>query len=349
MNKTCQHVSKNGFYCGNNSLISSKYCYLKSHHPNIQEYEKLKAELYQNYLNQTQDHINFTVKDVIGDGACLYRCFTVHLLKNLKLVAEVNQEIYAEFLNLINVFFKLKLENSEIEVESWNNDEYQDKIANIINQKSLETNYYFVNKLAKYLQIKLKNWLVHNKDFTIEDLGGFTIEDLVKNCHDITLDQYDFLYEIYAGDVDYLLVKMNSDTEEEDDNHKQMTTRSHDHAKDEQLSTMSATEVDDDGSNKYKKIHIPDRWGSTSEIYAFSALFHSVINIYVIKRFDIKTCAVVIGKKLVKSSRIELYQRVELRSSGKKFSKELNLLLIEKEGFSHYQYLDKKNPDHPIQ
>lgn len=335
---TCLHLNKNGTNCGNKKIFGSEYCYLKSHYPNTEIYENTIESHYQNFVSQTLEHNDFTVTDVIGDGACLYRCFVVYLLKNLHLLVEHNQEIYLEFFQMINEYFQLKLENNNLQITNWTSEEYQSKIKEIIEQKMVETNYLIVNKLAKYLQVKIKDWLVANKNMPIEDLGGFPLEQLIENCHDINLEQYDFLYNIFAGDLDYILVKLD----------------------DEELAELAALEtgviedIDDENGKKdnnnenkeedvkYKKVNIPDRWGSTSEIYGFSGLFNVNVNVYVIKRFDKKRCDVVLGKKVVKSSRFELYQRVSLRSDTPKMNEELDVLLIERKGFPHYQYLDKK-------
>ena len=149
---TCLHVNKNGTACGNKNLLGSDFCYLKSHYPDPELYQNIYEKLYKNYLAQTIDHNLFTVTDVIGDGACLYRCFTVHLLKNLELLAKVNQDVYLDFFKMINEYFQLKLEDNTIEIKEWTSDEYQAQIKDIINKKMLETNYLFVNKLAKYIQ-----------------------------------------------------------------------------------------------------------------------------------------------------------------------------------------------------
>ena len=427
---TCLFVNRNGIPCSNHNILNTEYCHLKSHHPDLVKYQECLEKLYQIYYDKTVDHNNFIIKDVVGDGACLYRCFIVHLLKNLPHLMNINPEVYIDFMKVLNGFFQLSLEDSGIDIEKWTSFEYQTKINQIVDKKMLETNYLLVNKLARYIQIKLKDWLVKNKTFSIEDLGGFTIENLVENCHEMSLEQYDFLYNIFAGDLDYLLIKMDSDDENEDEKDKENTEniksteipsmspgpnpRSHtkktdpiqadknsttisvksltstsssildeigieeelplkptpkknilkgkggkskknltkklndkpdnkkDNKIDENCGQMSKHDQDKVKENYYKKINIPDRWGSTSEIYAFSGLFSAVINVYVIKRFDKKTCSVVMGKKAVKTSRLELYQRVQLRIDENRFPQELNILLIEKNGFPHYQYLESK-------
>jgi len=321
---TCLHISKSGITCDNKKILGTNFCYLKSHHSNQKEYQDCVETLYQNYVSQTIDSKNFQVIDVIGDGACLYRCFTVHLLKNLKTLSKTNHEIYSDFMEITNEFFQLKMENNTVKIDDWSQEEYQSKIQEIIEQKMLETNYMFVNKLAKYLQVKIKDWLVSNKSMPIEELGGFTLEHLVENCHDITLEQYNVLYEIFAGDLDYIMIQ-------QDDSDESIGVK-------EDVSNQSRS-----NGGKMQKLNIPDRWGSTSETYGFSGLCHINVNVFVIKRFDRKSCGIILGKKIVKSSRMELYQRVALRSFGETVSKDLDVLLIERKGFPHYQYLDKNN------
>jgi len=327
---TCNHNGRNNIKCQNLRLGDTMFCYLKSHHPDATVYQKTVDKQYQNYLANTIDHSNFSIQDVVGDGACLYRCFVVHLLYNLSSLKEVDKAFYDDLLNNLNEFFRLKLLDPSIQVESWDENTYKIHIKDLIEQRMIEVNYLFINKLAKMMQSLLKKWLVAHKDLNIEDLGGFTIEDLIQNCHDINVEQYNYLYEIFAGENDFVYVK-------NDDAASESTSTS---------TTTSATteeigvEVEDE-NGQYKKLYIPDRWGSTSEIYAFSGVFNSRINIYVIKRFDKKLAEMTDGKKLVNSARIKLYQRVELRTSENTFAKELNLLLVEKKGFSHYQYLEQ--------
>lgn len=334
----CQHVNKNGTKCGNKILPNSKYCYLKSHYPDTDQYLDIVDKLYQDYLARTIDHQLFTIKDVIGDGACLYRCLTIHLLKNLDQLVKIKPDIYTEIVKTLNEFFQLQMEDSAIQIENWSTEQYHEKISDIIDCKLLETNYYLVNKIAKYVQILLKKWLVQNQDYQIDELGGISIRDLVEGCHGITIDQYDFLYNIFAGDVDYLLLKMDDEDSPTDVSSSELDSI----AAVEEVEIPTKTKGKEKKKEKYKKINIPDRWGSSSEIYAFSGLFHAVINVYVIKRFEKKNCSIVVGKKVLKTSRLELYQRVELRTDAPKFTQELDVLLIERRGIPHYQYLDRK-------
>ena len=196
---TCLHFNKNGSACGNKKLTGSNYCYLKSHYPSLEDYEEISKKIYQHYLTKTIDHNIYTVTDVIGDGACLYRCFALHLLKNLDLLAKVNEEVYLDYMKMINQYFKLKLEDDNIEIKNWSSEEYQIKIQDIIKQKMLETNYLFVNKLSKYLQVKIKDWLVEHKNLSIEELGGFTLESLVENCHDISLNSSRYKISLFGS------------------------------------------------------------------------------------------------------------------------------------------------------
>jgi hypothetical protein len=351
---TCLHISKGGINCDNKKILGTNFCYLKSHHTNQKEYQNCVETLYQNFISQTIDSKDFQVSDVIGDGACLYRCFTIHLLKNLNLLEKRNNEIYTKFMEVTNFFLKLRLGKNDFKISDISSVEYQAQIDDIVEQKMVESNYMFINELAKYLQFKIKDWLVANSNLQIEELGGFTLEHLIENCHDITLEQYNALYGIFAGDLDYIIIqndesKNASKNESNDENNDDVSTNveeSNDEIQyDESLSEISVGEVVKSGKGaskkNYKKINIPDRWGSTSEIYGFSGLCGVNVNVYVIKRFDRKNCSIILGKKVVKSSRIELYQRVGLRSFDDKMEKDLDILLIEKKGFSHYQYLNK--------
>ena len=178
------------------------------------------------------------------------------------------------------------------------------------------------------MQFLIKDWLVQHQYYQIDDLGGITIEDLVEDCHELSLEQYGFLYSIYAGDMDYVLMRVDEEDEEESVPIL------------DEIGIAEEMEVSSE-HGKYKKINIPDRWGGTPEIYAFSSLMAARINIYVIKRYDKKTQKVVLGKKIVKNSRLQLYQRVEIRPQGNFYIPDLNLLLIEKKGYAHYQYLEK--------
>jgi len=348
---TCNHIGRNNNKCKNYRLGESMFCYLKSHHSDADAYEKIIEKQYQNYITNTIDHSHFTLKDVVGDGACLYRCFVIYLLYNLQNLVEVNKPMYEILSKNVNEFFQLKF-NSSIDIINMHPDQYKTFIDEIFDNRMIEVNYLFINKLAKIIQVALKTWLVEHKDLTIEELGGFTIENLIQNCHDITIEQYEYLYDIFAGENDFLYVK----TDENDDASTSTTSVSNS-ASTSTTTTSTSTSTTTSASvaststsslvseaikDGYKKMYIPDRWGSSSEIYGFSGMFGGKVNIYVIKRFDKKMSDMADGKKLVKTSRLKLFQRVELRMSEYTFEKELNLLLVEKNGFSHYQYLDQR-------
>ena len=88
-----------------------------------------------------------------------------------------------------------------------------------------------------------------------------TVGEFVLIDHEEVPDMeiYKDLYEIFAGDDDYILIEKEND---------------------------SSDDINEDNKKTYIKKYIPLRWGGMSEIYAFYKIFGININQYVGVRWN---------------------------------------------------------------
>lgn len=159
------------------------------------------------------------------------------------------------------------------------------------------------------IQKDLNNFILENRNMLIRQCSQ-TLEDIVlsTHCDNIsTLEEYYELYNIFAGDNDYVLKEVKSKT----------------------------------GRIKKVKESIPDRWGSTAEQIAFSMKYGIKVNVYLLQKFDNRTLKV---KEVTKRSkgdiRIRLYQSIDpsledIDSNGD----ELNIILEKQSSMPHYLYI----------
>jgi hypothetical protein len=86
--------------------------------------------------------------------------------------------------------------------------------------------------IARALQILLVQWVIEDAETA----------SLVEICHNLPINIYSEIYQIFAGDVDYIYTNI--------------------------------------GCEKPKKVKIPTRWGALPEQIAFNRIFGVAINIY---------------------------------------------------------------------
>ena len=266
----CNFISAKGQKCKIRSLECSNFCHKVSHYIDKDDYEKVTKAIINNFEKNTKVFDKSSIIDVISDGACLYYCMGIYLLKNSKdILKKINTSCYiTRNSDIISILDKCK--DSNFSFSKINTDD----LVNI----------------AENIQYILAKWIYDNKDRIFGETG-ITISDLVFNCHELTIEQYKEYYSVFAGDNDYIEI---------------------------------------DG----KTIHIPDRWGSTPELYAFSVLFNVNINIYCLYRlqnFNIIECTI-----RSKNCKFKLSSSFNETSELPKF----NLVRSKKRGDYHYQYLN---------
>lgn len=156
--------------CKNNAIKGSDYCHLKSHHPTTAEYEIAVSKLVDGHLSTTVDPRMFRIYDVVGDGACMYRCLAQMLYSHGRTRAGA-----------------MPLDIPEYTRELMS-DEDEDAVA-------------------RKMQDLLKTWLYNNKNEHVECLGC-TVEELVLSTHeDVTnMEDYRILFDIYAGEPDLVII-----------------------------------------------------------------------------------------------------------------------------------------------
>ncbi len=86
-----------------------------------------------------------------------------------------------------------------------------------------------------------------------------------------------------------------------------------------------------------KRIYIEDRWGGSPELYAFVNIFKLKLSIYVLKRFNERSCQVIKGSIKGIPSRLSLWQTFN-NDLPQKYP-HVNFLLTDKQA-GHYSYLE---------
>ncbi len=121
------------------------------------------------FLNNTIPFNSFKQFDVLADGACLYRVLNIHLIK-----------YKSNFIS--NPDFLFIYENPD-DISMNNIDEYSHKI-----------------------QILTKKWLVDHQNDIVDNLN-ISIKDFILLNHENVddIDEYNDLFDIFAGDDDFFL------------------------------------------------------------------------------------------------------------------------------------------------
>jgi hypothetical protein len=180
-----------------------------------------------NDIDNSFDKNELEIINVDSDGSCLYKC----------LIAYFNyyQDIYKDNKDVTELFNNNMM------------DEYYEENENTI---------------VFNLQKKLKNWLVEHQDDKCTIIDDMSVRDFILMMHsDIgTIEEYDKIFEIFAGDPNFINIKTN-------DVYKSGKNK---------------------GQPKTAKSPIPLRWGSTAELYAFNKIYGINIIQYMPIRFDNK-------------------------------------------------------------
>lgn len=184
---------------------------------------------------------------------------------------------------------------------------YVDQLKRLLEEGN-NMNEHLEKRLSIILQNILREWIYHNKDIKIENIDC-TLEDFVLSCHDVdTIDEYYELYKIYSGDDDFIKI----DTGNKYKKGKNI------------------------GKPIYKKKYIENRWGASPEHFAFSKIFGVKLSIYVLKKFDERSCKIVKGYIKGNNSRLSLWETFNNELSDQTYH--VKLLLTDKQS-GHYLYL----------
>ena len=167
----CRHMTINGKQCNNGIIGDSDYCYLKSHHTTSNEYDMIRAKLIDKFTYDTCDPDMFQLHNVDGDGACLYRSFAQAIYKRIERLCD--HPLYNEIWEIIQ----------EVNTDYLDND--------------TETT------LAIYMQKIIKNWLYEKQDHIVHKTD-YTVTNLVKAEHAMTMKMYYQIYNRFAGKSDFI-------------------------------------------------------------------------------------------------------------------------------------------------
>jgi len=170
----CQHLTKTERPCKNEAIGNSEYCYLKSHHPNREAFDIAKQKVIDQFKHRTEDPNRFEIRDVDGDGACLYRSFAQAIYKRLKTIS--CHPLFEDIQKII---------------EGEDDDYLSDPSETL---------------LANFLQKTIKDWLYKNQNHIMKPLDC-KVRDLVESTHDMSMEIYRIIYGIFAGDADFLMVQ----------------------------------------------------------------------------------------------------------------------------------------------
>lgn len=177
----CQFRFKNDTLCKNKVIGSLKYCHLLKHNKDRDRYNQELERFYDLFLKSTQSIEDFEIYDVLGDGACLYRCFARLFLCTSNLKIDLESDYVDELLNM-----------KKCELMGYM---YQPQKL-----KDIVLDEYTEEKMAYLLQQIIREWIMENRDMRIEHLDC-TLENYVKVCHEIgDIFEYNMLYKIFAGD-----------------------------------------------------------------------------------------------------------------------------------------------------
>jgi hypothetical protein len=181
INMLCQYRFKNDTQCKNTVMGTLKYCHLLKHHKDRDRHNQEQERLHTLYKDSTQSVQDFEIYDVLGDGACLYRCFARLLLCTSKLKIDLESDYVDELLIMKKCLLIGYTEQS-------------------LKLKDINLNKYEEGNMAYLLQQIIREWIMENRDMKIEHLDC-TLENYVKVCHEIgDIFEYNMLYKIFAGD-----------------------------------------------------------------------------------------------------------------------------------------------------
>lgn len=189
----CSYRTKNGKTCNNLVITGSKYCSNESHYPSKKEFQELLLKKQNEFISERESTKNYIVKDVKGDGACLFRCLSNAL-----------------FILSGNDLFKVKEIIDKTGYFNYPNflKEYLD-IAECLMTDDYELDEDVEEEIARGIQSTIVNYVRSNSKLKIMD--EMTLEDLILFCHEIDIETYLKNYERFAGENDFLIEKITTD------------------------------------------------------------------------------------------------------------------------------------------
>ena len=185
----CEFVFKNGKKCKNKKLNNSNFCHILNHNPSEEYYENIKSMIITEFKEDKIPLSNFTIHYVLKDGACLYRSIVNGLfhfnncsVKSLKEQFESN----ICFDKIDSIFFKNININEKHEV-------LPDNIETI-----------FSILLQKLCIVFVKNNrtlnIISKLPILSEINPDMMIEDIIRDIHNLSIDNYLELYKVFSGD-----------------------------------------------------------------------------------------------------------------------------------------------------
>ena len=263
----CRFLLKNSKECGKKCIGNLDFCHLKKHHNDREKYENEIERLKNEFDSVTFDRNTFKIELIDRDGACMFKCMAIYLMKNLEKFSGIVPDIYNQIKAIMD---------SDVDKE---------------------------DSVSELVQLTLKDWVLENKDYIFPKFD-MTVAELIPLVHGeegiVTLEDYEKYFSIYAGDFDFIVNEMTVN-----------------------------------GKKKMVKTEIPERWGTMLELFAFHTIFSVNINIYLLKKFDPRSCKVVVCTNRSKNFRFYLSESIDEYSN----KNTMNLYFNTMRNSSHYQLL----------
>ena len=183
---SCDYIGEDGVRCGGRLVEGSSYCSNPNHYSSKGEYEVVLKNVLDKFVGERERCEDYELVEIEGDGACLYRCFANAIFLNCgrdlnKLVKKFKRTGYFDdkcFLgDYIDISDCFMAEDYRLDVD-------------------LE------GDIARGLQRMILNYVKKNSGRKV--MFDMTLEELIKMCHDISLEDYLKNYEYFAGDDDYV-------------------------------------------------------------------------------------------------------------------------------------------------
>ena len=175
---TCSFIKLGGGKCKNKVLTGEKFCGMPSHTADNSNKNKninyLGQILEISFTANTLDSEEYRLVDVMGDDACLFRSLAVGVFEHIDEIG------YSDMIKRIIVHPKSSIKDGKLHIKDQ-------------------------TELARRLQRVALNWIVMNKDKSLDCIGGEKIGDVAVNTHELEdFDEYFAYYSIFAGDVNYV-------------------------------------------------------------------------------------------------------------------------------------------------
>jgi len=192
----CSFILKNGKQCNNEKLEGTDFCYISSHFPSESDYDSFYNQCFNLFLEERYLLSNYKLREVDGDGACLFRCLSNAIF--IKSKRDLN--IMIEKFNKTGYFNNPKFLDDYIEIaDCFTADDY-------VLDNDLE------EEIARGIQLMILNFIKANSKMKI--MLDMSLEDLIQLCHEMDIQKYLELYARFAGDDDFIIDSSNNDGEE---------------------------------------------------------------------------------------------------------------------------------------